>query len=177
MNKTKKNESIEVLKTKFSRYRNFYFTDSSSMTVAQVNKLRRVCFDRQVEMKVAKNTLIRKALETFSGDTYAGVFDALQGQTAILFSENAKTPALIISDFRRDSGAERPMLKAAFIDTEVYLGDRSLGLLGRLRSKSELVGEIIGMLQSPAIRVIGSLQAGGQKLAGILQTLEQRPAD
>jgi large subunit ribosomal protein L10 len=174
MTKTQKNESIELLKEKFSQYNNFYLADSSSLTVAQVNTLRRVCFEKKVEMRVAKNTLIRKALESLNNEGYSGVYDSLRGQTAIMFSENAKEPAVIISGFRKDNNAERPVLKAAFIDTDVFVGDEQLEALTRLKSKHELIGEIIGLLQSPAKNVVSALQSGGNKLAGILKTLEER---
>jgi large subunit ribosomal protein L10 len=174
MTKTEKNDAIAVLKEKFSNYDNFYLTDSSSLSVAQINSLRRVCFEKQVEMRVAKNTLIRKALESLNNDSYAGVYESLQGQTAIMFSENAKEPAVILSAFRKDNNSERPVLKAAFIDTDVFVGDEQLETLSKLKSRNELIGEIIGLLQSPAKNVIGALQSGGQKLAGILKTLEER---
>lgn len=176
MTKTQKNEAIELLKEKFSQYTNFYLADSSSLSVEQINKLRGVCFEKQVEMKVAKNTLVRKALESLNNDKYAGIYEALHGQTAIMFSENAKEPAVIISSFRKDTNGERPVLKAAFIDTDVFLGDDQLNTLKQLKSKSELIGEIIGLLQSPAQNVVSALQSGGGKLAGILKTLEERSA-
>jgi large subunit ribosomal protein L10 len=174
MTKSEKNEAIELLKEKFSQYNNFYLADSTSLTVAQVNALRRVCFEKQVEMRVAKNTLIRKALESLNSESYSGVYDSLKGQTAIMFSENAKEPAVIISGFRQKNNNERPVLKAAFIDTDVFVGDEQLETLTRLKSKQELIGEIIGLLQSPAKNVLGALQSGGNKLAGILKTLEER---
>jgi large subunit ribosomal protein L10 len=174
MTKTQKNEAIELLKEKFSQYDNFYLADSSSLSVEQVNNLRRVCFEKKVEMKVAKNTLVRKALESLNSDKYAGVFESLKGQTAIMFSENPKQPAVIISSFRKDANTERPVLKAAFIDTDVFVGDDQLTALSQLKTKNELIGEIIGLLQSPAKNVISALQSGGNKLAGILKTLEER---
>lgn len=174
MTKSQKNDAIALLKEKFSQYNNFYLADSSSLTVEQVNALRRVCFEKKVEMRVAKNTLIRKALEAINAESYSGVYDSLKGQTAIMFSENAKEPAVIISGFRQKTNGERPVLKAAFIDTDVFVGDEQLATLTRLKSKHELIGEIIGLLQSPAKNVIGALQSGGNKLAGILKTLEER---
>lgn len=174
MTKTQKNDAIALLKDKFSQYDNFYLTDSSFLTVEQVNALRRVCFEKKVEMTVAKNTLVKKALESINEEKYAGLYDSLKGQTAIMFSENAKEPAVIISDFRKAKNSERPVLKAAFIDTDVFVGDDQLAALKSLKSKHELIGEIIGLLQSPAKNVISGLQSGGNKLAGILKTLEER---
>src|ERR1700761_56862 len=122
MNKDQKNEVIEVLKGKFSQYNNFYVTNTESLTVAQVSKLRRICFSKKVEMKVAKNTLIKKAMEGLDTKKYSGVYESLNGVTALLFSDNAKEPALIISSFRKEGNLEKPVLKAAFIDGDVFAG-------------------------------------------------------
>jgi large subunit ribosomal protein L10 len=173
MTKQEKNEVIGVLKEKFSQYNNFYITNTESLTVAQIGKLRRYCFDKNVEMKVAKNTLIRKAMESLDNDRFSGVFDSLNGVTALLFSENAKEPAMIISGFRKDANTERPVLKAAFIDGDVFVGDDQLAALRDLKSKNDLIGEIIGMLQSPAQNVISALNAGN-KLASLINALEDR---
>jgi large subunit ribosomal protein L10 len=157
MTKEQKNEVIEVLKGKFSQYNNFYITDTESLTVAQIGKLRRACFDKNVEMKVAKNTLIKKALESLDAERYTGVYDALNNVTALLFSENPKEPAMIISSFRKASNGEKPVLKAAFINGDVYAGDNQLKALTQIKTKNELIGEVIGLLQSPAKRVIAAL--------------------
>jgi large subunit ribosomal protein L10 len=172
MTKQEKNEAIEVLKEKFSQYNNFYITNTEALTVAQVTKLRRICFDKKVEMKVAKNTLIKKALEGLNNERYSNVYESLHGVTALLFSENAKEPALIISTFRKEANAEKPVLKAAFIDGDVFAGDQ-LKALTTLKSKQDIIGDIIGLLQSPAKRVIGGLNAGA-KLAGLVKALEER---
>lgn len=158
MTKQEKNEVIEVLKGKFSQYNNFYITDTESLTVEQVSKLRRHCFDKQVEMKVAKNTLIRKALEGIDSEKYSGVYDSLHKVTALMFSENPKDPAVIISSFRKESNNEKPVLKAAFINGDVFVGDNQLKALTQIKTKNELIGEIIGLLQSPIQRVLGALQ-------------------
>lgn len=175
MTKQEKNEVIEVLKEKFSQYNNFYVANTESLTVEQVVKLRRVCFNKKVEMKVAKNTLIRKALESLDNARFSGVYDSLHGVTAIMFSENAKEPALIISGFRKDINSEKPVLKAAFIDGDVFAGNDQLKTLTTLKSKNDLIGEIIGLLQSPAKNVISGLNAGN-KLAGLVKALEERAA-
>lgn len=158
MTKQEKNEVIELLKGKFSQYNNFYVTDTESLTVAQVGKLRRVCFNKQVEMKVAKNTLIKKALEGIDAEKYAGVYDSLHKVTALLFSENPKDPAVIISSFRKENNNEKPVLKAAFINGDVFVGDNQLKALTQIKTKNELIGEVIGLLQSPIQRVLGALQ-------------------
>lgn len=173
MNKQEKNEVIEILKGKFSQYNNFYLTNTEALTVEQISKLRRVCFDKNVEMKVAKNTLIRKALEQLDSTRFEGTFDSLHGVTALLFSENPKEPALIISSFRKDANTDKPLLKAAFIDGDVFVGDNQLAALKDLKSKQDLIGEIIGLLQSPAKNVISGLNAGA-KLASLVKALEDR---
>ena len=173
MTKEQKNEVIEILKDKFSQYNNFYITNTEALTVDQVTKLRRICFNKKVEMKVAKNTLIKKALEALDNERYATVFDSLHGVTALMFSESAKEPALIISDFRRESKGELPVLKAAFIDGDLFAGNDQLIPLTNLKSKHDLIGEIIGLLQSPAKNVISALNAGN-KLAGLIKALEDR---
>jgi large subunit ribosomal protein L10 len=163
MTKEQKNEVIEVLKGKFSQYNNFYVTDTESLTVEQVGKLRRACFSKQVEMKVAKNTLIKKALESLDNERYAGMYDSLHNVTALMFSENPKDPALIISSFRKESNGEKPVLKAAFINGDVYMGNDQLTTLTKIKTKNELIGEVIGLLQSPAKRVIAALLHNAEK--------------
>lgn len=157
MTKDQKNEVIELLKGKFSQYNNFYIADTESLSVEQVGKLRRACFNKQVEMKVAKNTLIKKALESLDTEKYSGVYDSLHKVTALMFSENPKEPALIISSFRKESNGEKPVLKAAFINGDVYTGDNQLKTLTQIKTKNELIGEVIGLLQSPAKRVLAAL--------------------
>ena len=163
MTKDQKNEVIELLKGKFSQYNNFYVTDTESLTVAQVVKLRRACFNKQVEMKVAKNTLIKKAMESLDAERYTGVYDSLHKVTALMFSENPKDPALIISSFRKESKGEKPVLKAAFINGDVYMGNDQLVALTKIKTKNELIGEVIGLLQSPAKRVIAALLHNAEK--------------
>ena len=158
MTKQEKNDVIEVLKGKFAQYNNFYITDTESLTVAQITKLRSHCFDKQVEMRVAKNTLIRKALESLDAEKYSGVYDSLHNVTALLFSENPKEPALILSGFRKESKGEKPELKAAFINGDIFVGDNQLVALTQIKTKNELIGEVIGLLQAPIQRVLGALQ-------------------
>jgi large subunit ribosomal protein L10 len=165
MTKEQKNEIIEELKGKFSQYNNFYVTNTESLTVEQVSKLRRACFNKNVEMRVAKNTLIKKALESFNNESYNGVFDSLNNVTALLFSENPKEPALIISSFRTESKGEKPELKAAFINGDIYSGDNNLAVLTKIKTKNELIGEVIGLLQSPAKRVLAALLHHHEKQA------------
>ena len=157
MTKEQKNEVIELLKGKFNQYSNFYITDTESLTVAQIGQLRRACFNKNVEMKVAKNTLIKKALESLDAERYAGVYESLNNVTALMFSDNPKEPAVILSSFRKETKKEKPVLKAAFINGDVFTGDNSLVALTNIKTKNELIGEVIGLLQSPAKRVIAAL--------------------
>lgn len=166
MTKDQKNEVIELLKGKFSQYNNFYIADTESLSVEQVSKLRRECFNKQVEMKVAKNTLIKKALESLDAEKYSGVYEALNKVTALMFSENPKEPALIISSFRKASNGEKPVLKAAFINGDIYTGDNQLKALTQIKTKNELIGEVIGLLQSPAKRVLAALLHHHEQKAG-----------
>ena len=158
MNKEEKQVVIDALKDKFSQYSNFYITDTESLSVAQINNLRKHCFDKQVEMRVAKNTLIRKALESLDNEKYSGVYDSLHNVTALMFSESPKDPAVIISSFRKESKGERPVLKAAFLNGDIFVGDNQLINLTKIKTKDELIGEVIGLLMSPIQRVIGALQ-------------------
>src|SRR5689334_14213513 len=173
MTKEQKNEVIELLKGKFSQYSNFYVADTESLTVEQVGKLRRACFNKQVEMKVAKNTLIKKALESLDDKKYSGVYDSLHRVTALMFSENPKDPALIISTFRKESkDGDKPVLKAAFINGDVYTGDKNLKALTQIKTKNELIGEVIGLLQSPAKRVLAALLHHHEQKAGAAEAAQ-----
>jgi large subunit ribosomal protein L10 len=157
MNTAQKSEAIELLKEKFSQYSNFYITNTESLSVAQIGKLRSVCFEKNVEMKVAKNTLIKKALQSLNDEKYAGIYESLHGVTALMFSDSPKEPAVIISAFRSEEKNEKPVLKAAFIGEDIFLGDDKLVALKNIKTKNELIGEVIGLLQSPARRVISAL--------------------
>ena len=174
MNKEEKHELVLALTEQMKEYGNFYITDTSNLTVAKVNDIRRKFFESDITMQVAKNSLIKKALESLDSQKYAGVLDSLHKVTALMFSESPKEPAMIISSFRTDSKTEKPVLKAAYIDSSVFIGDKQLDTLVNLKSKEQLIGEIIGLLQSPAKNVISGLQSGGNKLAGIVKTLQER---
>lgn len=175
MTRTDKGNLINELREKFQNASYFYVTDSSSLTVAKINQLRRICFDKGVEVKVVKNALAIKALEgQDSGKNFESIFDAFKGQSTVLFADNGKLPASIIKEFRGKD--EKPVLKAAYIDSDVFFGDDQLDVLIKLKSKQELVGDIIFMLQSPAKNVISALKSGGSTIAGVLKTLEERNA-
>lgn len=158
MTPEQKNQAIEMLKEKFSQYNNFYVTNTESLSVAQISKLRRICFDKNVEMKVAKNTLIVKALNQLNAEKYSGVIDSFHGVTALMFSDSPKEPAVLISAIRDEFKTDKPILKAALIGEEVFLGNDSLMALKNIKTKNELIGEVIGLLKSPISRVISALQ-------------------
>lgn len=176
MTREEKAVVIEDLVQKFSDNSHFYITDASGMSVADTNALRRLCFEKGIEYKVFKNTLIQKALERMEADYTPFNEAVLKGFSGIMFSvENANAPAKLIKEFRKKSGKkETPVLKGASIDTDLFIGDDTLETLSSLKSKVELIGEVIGLLQSPAKNVISGLQGAGGKLAGILKTLSER---
>ncbi|MBK9149754.1 MAG: 50S ribosomal protein L10 [Saprospiraceae bacterium] len=175
MTRTDKEILINELREKFQNASYFYVADSSSMTVEKINKLRRLCFEKGVEVKVVKNTLAIKAMEGQDASrNFEAIFDAFKGQSTVLFADNGKLPATIIKEFRGKD--EKPVLKAAYIDSDVFFGDDQLELLTKLKSKQELIGDIIFTLQSPARNVISALKSGGTTIAGLLKTLEERNA-
>jgi len=171
MNKEEKHELVLALTEQMKEYGNFYITDTSNLTVAKVNDIRRKFFESDITMQVAKNSLIKKAMEAVGGD-FSPMYDALKGSSSILFSKSATAPAKLIKQLRRTG--DKPVLKAAYIDSSVFIGDKQLDTLVNLKSKEQLIGEIIGLLQSPAKNVISGLQSGGNKLAGIVKTLQER---
>jgi len=173
MTRAEKIASIADLKDKFESSSFFYITDSSALTVEEVNNLRRKFFESDIKMHVVKNTLAIKALESASEEKgYGDLIDAFVGPTTLLFSSNASQPAKIIHEFRKTH--EKPVLKAAYIDSDVFKGDDQLELLKALKSKEDLIGDVILLLQSPMKNVLGSLQSGQNKLSGLLKALEQR---
>lgn len=173
MTRKDKTKVIAELQELFGKSDFFYLTDFSGLTVEESNNLRRLCFDKGVEMRVVKNTLAIKALETNTEDRdYSKLYSVLVGPTALMFTETANIPARIIKEFRKTN--EKPLVKAAYIDTDVYIGDDQLEALASLKSKDELVGEIIGLLQSPAKNVISALNSAGNNLSGLLKAIEER---
>lgn len=171
MTREEKNKMIDNLAEDISNASTFYITDISNLTVEKSNKLRGLCFKRQVRMNVAKNTLIQKALEKLDGD-YSGLYETLKGSSAIMYSDTGNVPAKVIKEFRKES--DRPILKGAWIEESIYLGDENLDMLVNLKSKQELIADVIALLQSPAKNVVSALQSGGNKLSGLLSALEER---
>ena len=171
MTKEQKIAVVESLKEKFANSQFFYLADSSELTVAEINDLRALCYERGVSLTLVKNTLVRKAFEAI-GEQYSELYPVLTGPTSVMFAEVGNIPAKVIQEFR--SKKEKPILKAAWIDSGIYIGDEQLTALVNLKSKEDLIGELIGLLQSPAKNVVGALQSGGGKLAGIVKTLSER---
>ena len=160
MRKEEKDQIINELAEKLSQYNNVYITDVSALTVEKTNQLRRLCFSKGITMQVAKNTLIKKAMER-SGNNLEGLFDTLKGSTAIMFSETGNGPAKLIKEFRKKS--DKPVLKGAYIAADTYIGDKQLDALATLKSKNELIADIIALLQSPARNIISALQSHAEK--------------
>jgi large subunit ribosomal protein L10 len=175
MTREEKAAIIENLSGKFQSTPFFYIVDATGMTVDETNKLRRKCFNEGIEYKVVKNTLIAKALETLETDYTPFNDKVLTGFSGVMFHpESGKVAAKLIKEYRKESGNDKLKLKGASIDYSLFIGHDQLETLLTLKSKQELVGEIIGLLQSPAKNVISALQGGGNKLAGILKTLSER---
>jgi large subunit ribosomal protein L10 len=174
MTREEKATIIEELSEKFANHNHFYITDATGFTVAQVNNFRRMCFKNGVEYRVYKNTLIQKALEKQEGADYSGLFGVLKGFSGVIFSKEAgNVPARVIREFRTKMEG-KPVLKGASIDAELYVGDENLGMLAELKSKNELIGDVIALLQSPAKNVLSALLSGKQTVAGLVKALEER---
>lgn len=176
MNREEKTLIIEELVERFNNNNFFYITDASGLTVAEVNNFRKMCFEKGIEYKVFKNTLIKKALDQVETD-YSDFEknNVLKGFSGILFSaENGNLPAKVITEYRKKHKGEIPIFKGASIDRELYIGNDQLKALSTLKSKNELIGEVISLLQSPAKNVISALQSGEHQLAGIVKTLSEK---
>ena len=171
MNKEEKYDLVLALTEQMKEYGNFYITDTSSLTVEKVNNIRRKCFEIDITMQVAKNSLIKKAMEAAGGD-FTPMYDALKGSSSILFSKSATAPAKLIKQLRKTG--DKPILKAAYIDSAIFIGDNQIDTLIKLKSKEQLIGEVIGLLQSPAKNVLSALQSGGTTIAGLVKTLQER---
>jgi large subunit ribosomal protein L10 len=174
MTRVEKANIIEELKDKFSKNAHYYITDASGLTVAQVNNFRRLCFAKGVEYRVFKNTLIKKALDELNTD-HSSINDQLKGFSGVIFSEeSANVPAKVITEYRKKQAMKKPLLKVASVYSDWYIGEENLKMLSELKSKEELVGEIIALLQSPAKNVISALQSGKNTLGGLIKTLSER---
>ena len=173
MTREEKEIIVKDLSEKLANTNYFYITDASTMSVASINQFRRMAFERGLEYKVYKNTFIKKALDTLEADTTT-LEGVLKGSSGIVFSaESGNAPGKLLKDFRKKGNA-LPLLKGAYIDGGIYVGENQLDTLASIKSKNELIGDIIGLLQSPAKNVVSALQSSGGKLAGILKTLSEK---
>lgn len=174
MRKEDKGLIIEQISTTVKEYGNFYLTDIEALNAEKTSALRKECFKQDVKLVVVKNTLFKKALETVDGD-FSPLFDSMKGNTAVMFSAVANAPAKLIKNFTKDTKGEgKPQLKAAYVQESFYIGAENLEALVNIKSKNELIGDVIMLLQSPVKNVISALQSGGQTIHGILTTLEER---
>lgn len=173
MKKEEKTLVIDSLVEQLANNSHFYLTDVSSLNAVKTSDLRRACFNKNIKMLVVKNSLLKKAMERSTAKDYQPLIGSLKGSTAIMFTEVGSDPAKLIKEFRKTS--DRPVLKAAFVEESVYIGDDQLEALASIKSKTELIGDIIGLLQSPAKNVVSAIQSSGGKLAGIVKTLSEKP--
>lgn len=171
MTREEKAKAIEVLTTQLAENSNIYLTDISGLDASTTSNLRRACFKAGIKLTVVKNTLLAKAMESSEKD-FGDLKTILKGNTSLMFSETGNAPAKVIKEFRKKS--EKPVLKGAFIEEAVYIGDNLLEDLVNIKSREEMIGEVIGLLQSPAKNVVSALKSGGGKLAGIVKTLSER---
>ncbi len=172
MRREEKNAVIDSLAEQIKQYPHFYITDTSDLNAADTSSLRRKCFEKNIKMVVVKNTLLRKALERSDKADFTPIFESLKGVSSVLFAESGNVPAKLIKDFRRTNA--KPLLKAAFVEESFYVGDNQLNALVTLKSKNELIADVVAILQSPAKTVISQLQSGRNILAGVVKTLSER---
>ena len=171
MTKEQKNREIEELTSLLESTNTIYIADIAGLNAQDTSNLRRLCHQRSVGLSVVKNTLLKKAMER-SEKEFDELYDVLKGNTSVLVAEAGNAPAKLIKEFRKKS--EMPLLKGAYIDSSVYVGDDQLETLSSIKSKEELIGDVIALLQSPAKNVISALQSGGNTIAGLVKTLEER---
>jgi large subunit ribosomal protein L10 len=171
MRREEKDVIIENLAQRLNDTKHFYLTDISSLDAEQTSALRRKCFEKDISLLVVKNTLLRKAMEKSEGD-FDDLYDVLKDSTSIMFCETGNTPAKLIKEFRKTM--EKPLLKAAFVEESVYVGDDQLDVLSKIKSKEELLGDLLMLLQSPATSLVSALASSGNKMAGALKSLSEK---
>ncbi|MFM7565932.1 MAG: 50S ribosomal protein L10 [Flavobacteriales bacterium] len=172
MNREEKAQYIDDLAAELSATNILYLTDTAELTVEAVNNLRRRCFQTNISLKVVKNSLLKKAMDRVESKNYGELINLLKGSTSIMISQEANAPARLIQEFRKKN--DKPILKGAYIEEAIFVGDNQLIALETMKSKEELIGEIVGLLQSPIKNVVSGLKGSGGKIAGILKTLEER---
>jgi large subunit ribosomal protein L10 len=173
MRKENKKQLIESLTQQLNDVNNFYLADISTLNAEDTSDLRRLCFKHGIKLQVVKNTLLRKAMENVDKD-FNGFYETLKGNTSVMFSESGNRPAKLIKEFRKKFKTDRPILKGAYIEEMTYLGNDQLDFLEAIKSKDELIADVIALLQSPVKNVVSALQSGGNQLSGILTTLSER---
>lgn len=171
MTREEKSQVIQDLTARLTETPSIYLTDISGLNAAVTSNLRRACFKADIKLMVVKNTLLAKAMEATDKD-FQNLPDTLKGNTSIMLSETGNAPAKVIKDFRKKN--EKPILKGAYVEEAVYVGDEQLDALVNIKSKEEVIGDIIGLLQSPAKNLVSALKSGGSKLSGILKTLSEK---
>ena len=171
MKKEDKINILDQLTENFKQYKNLVFADVSDLTVAQVTELRKLCYKHGIKLQVSKNTFIRKALERISVDDQV-LYNALKGPSSVLYAESISGAAKLIKDFRRTH--KKPILKAAYIDDMVYVGDENLDMLANLKSKEELIADLVALLNSPMMNLIGALNSSKNNISGVLKTLSEK---
>jgi len=171
MRRKEKNAIIDSLAEKMNEFSHFYLTDTAQLNAADTSDLRRKCFEYNVKLIVVKNTLLKRVLEQSSVD-FEELYPVLKGPTSIMFTQSGNIPAKLIKEFRKKH--DKPVLKGAFVQESVYVGDNMLDALVAIKTKDELIGDVIMLLQSPAKNVISALQSGGTKIHGVLETLSKK---
>ena len=171
MRREDKNAIVESLAEKLKEYGHFYLADTAQLNAADTSELRRKCYESDIQLVVVKNTLLKRALEQAAGD-FEELFPVLKNATSIMFTQSGNVPAKLIKEFRKKH--DKPVLKGAYVQESIYIGDNQLDALVSLKTKDELVGDIIMLLQSPANNVISALKSGGNKIHGVLETLSKR---
>ena len=174
MRKEDKNQLIDSIAEQLEATNNFYITDISGLNSEQTTELRRLCFKAGIKLQVVKNTFLKKAFERTNKDC-EGLEEVLSGNSAVMFTEAGNAPAKLIKDYTKKFKMDKPALKGAYIEEMTYIGADQLEFLASIKSKNELLGDLIGLLQSPAKNVISGLTSGGSKLHGILETLSEKP--
>ncbi|HUV00340.1 MAG TPA: 50S ribosomal protein L10 [Bacteroidales bacterium] len=171
MRREEKNAIIDSLAERIKEYSHFYLTDTAQLNAADTSDLRRKCFESDIKLIVVKNTLLKRALEQSNGN-FEELYQVLTGTTSIMFANTGNAPAKLIKEFRRRH--DKPLLKGAYVQESVYIGDNMLDALVEVKTKKELIGDIILILQSPARNVVSALQSGGNKIHGVLETLSKK---
>ncbi|TKG96028.1 50S ribosomal protein L10 [Puteibacter caeruleilacunae] len=173
MKKTEKESIINGLTEQINASNHFYLADIAELDAENTSALRRLCFNREVKLVVVKNTLLRKALENSEKEA-EGLYDVLKGNTSVMFTESGNVPAKLIKEFTKKNNTDKPLLKGAYVEESVYVGADQLEVLANIKSKNELIADVVALLQSPAKNVISSLQSGGNILTGVLKAIEEK---